>query len=139
MNKINIMSSLSEQINRNNIKFVRNQIAEKINYAIPYYARARDTTKVITDLDNHPYERYYRGVYYSDDPIVFEREAGFRPVENPCYKSLNCQYVEEYYPNHCIQTACSTVFPCFPETLRSYNIQEELNLILNRTCVNKSP
>jgi hypothetical protein len=131
--------SLSEKLNMGNVRFVRQQIAEKINYAIPYYARVNDTTKAVTDLDHHPYGRYFRGVYYDSEPIVFEREAGFRKWEQPCYQPNECQYIEEYYPNHCWEGACSVVFPCDPHYVRKYADKNEMEVMLNRTCVNKSP
>jgi hypothetical protein len=40
---------------------------------------------VVNDMDHHPYTRCFRGVYYSSEPIVMEREAGWRPLHNKCY------------------------------------------------------
>ena len=39
----------------------------------------------ITDKDHFPYTRRYRGEVISDDPIIMDRLAGFRPVQDAAY------------------------------------------------------
>ena len=72
-----------------NIASVQNQILMKKGYS-PYYGTINEASHVISDMDHFPYTRFFRGVYYSSNPTVFEREAGWRPVRNNCYKNQNC-------------------------------------------------
>ena len=97
-------------ITQDNVNAVRNGIAFKLNYNVPYYATIQDATTVITDQDHFPYKRNFRGVYNDSSPTVFEREAGWRPRHDDCYKEM---VTPTYYrPNYCWQAPCSTVFPC---------------------------
>lgn len=124
----------TEKINRQNIQSVREQIAMKNNYCNPFYATMDNAMSNLTDQDVFPYSRYFRGEYDKDYPIVFEREAGWRPRKDRCYK-LECPGGRDFYPNHCFETACSIVQPCYPEVLRTYEHQELLNQILNQNCI----
>jgi hypothetical protein len=104
---------ITEKINNVNIISVRKQIASKLGYE-PYYGTMDAVESVITDMDHFPYNRFYRGVAKSSEPIVFEREAGWKPIRNTSYKKI-CSNNESTYPNHCFQSACSTVYPCYPK------------------------
>jgi len=112
------------------------EILKKNQYGKSFYATNRTVEKVETDRDNFPYDRYYRGVYQNPAPVILEREAGYRFVENNCYKTVT-DFKKEY-PEHCFQSACSTVYPCYPAYLREYADKEKLNLLLNRKCVDRS-
>ena len=94
-----------------NIASVQNQILMKKGYS-PYYGTINEASRVITDMDHFPYTRFFRGVYYSSSPTVFEREAGWRPTRNNCYKNQNC-VEKNSYPNNCWEYPCSTVLPCY--------------------------
>ena len=121
-----------------NVKFVRDQIKRKVNYNHPAYATCQSVTNSVTDFDHFPYTRYFRGVYYEDKPIVIEREAGFRPLHNgaytPCIKNP-----PQPKPTNCWESACSVVYPCYPQYLRKYADKEELEIMLNRKCIIESP
>lgn len=125
-------------ITNSNVNFVRQQIIEKNNQDVAYFGRIDTAKNVITDMDNFPYQRFYRGVYNSARPIVFEREAGWRPISDKCYKGL-LDYRQPDYPSHCFETACSTVNPCIPEYMRKYADSRALAVFLDRLCVDKSP
>ena len=104
----------------------------------PYHATVKQAGSVVTDFDNFPYNRWYRGNPLSDIPIVAEREAGWRPRHSSCYKVSEspCKKSNhDTYPNHCFEAACSTVFPCYPEYLTKYADRDALNLILNKSCI----
>lgn len=126
-------------INNLNIDHVRNQIQYKNSPHI-LYPTILNSEEVITDHDHFPYTRYYQGVPESTEPIIQEREAGFRKVNNSCY-NLNPKPPFDKnpypynYPNHCFQTACSSTHPCYPELVDIYSKREEFDLILNRNCV----
>ena len=112
------------------------EILKKNQYGKSFYATNRTVGKIITDRDNFPYDRYYRGVYQNPQPVILEREAGYRFVENNCYKTVSDAKGE--YPRHCFQSACSTVYPCYPDYLRQYADKDKLDLLLNRKCVDRS-
>lgn len=90
---------------------IKNQIYQKQQLS-PYFGTINDAEKILTDFDHFPYTRFYRGEYSSSDPIVIEREAGWRPQKNKCYTS-NCRTEPLIYTNNCFETACSTVLPCY--------------------------
>ena len=115
-----------------NIKFVRNQISDK-NGDTPHFGTINNATSVVTDMDHFPYTRFYRGVYNSPNPIVFEREAGWRPQRNDCYNT-KCN-AKSVYPDHCFEAPCSTVYPCYPKYLQKWSDRDALNVQLNNMCI----
>lgn len=127
MNELN-----TSNINYNNVKNVRQQIAQKKN-SEPYFATINTGSLTLTDYDNFPYDRWWRGEKYSYRPIVAEREAGWRPINNNCYKTHKT-YTEGKL-NNCFETACSTVYPCVPGYLAKYADRDALNVMLNNACI----
>lgn len=129
---------ITPYMNMNNIENVRKMIRYKQSNT-PFYGTTHQAGSVVTDVDHFPYSRYYRGVYYSDKPVVFEREAGWRPIREGCYKISVPPDEQEskssFYPNHCWASACSTVYPCYPEYLQKFSDKELLDTILNRGCI----
>lgn len=81
------MSDLTANINRHSVESIREEIKKKISG--PYFANSQTVNNVVTDMDHHPYTRWFRGVYYYPDPIVIEREAGWRPLDNRCYSIIS--------------------------------------------------
>ena len=53
----------SQQINDRNIKTVRDQIYLK-QQSKPYYGSESTAIKILNDMDNFPYKRFYRGVEF---------------------------------------------------------------------------
>jgi hypothetical protein len=104
---------LTRKINRENIGSVRHQISQKLKNK-PYFATMEDARSVVTDMDHYPYTRFFRGVYNKSQPVVFEREAGWRPIRDYCYAGA-CPVGTDTYPNNCFEAACSTTLPCYPE------------------------
>lgn len=92
----------------------------------PYYSTG---TCVITDVDSFPYQRFYRGRYDSEDPIVMDRVAGWRPRCDNDYVAVP-KKIEVKYPNHCFQAASTTVYPCKPEYQRKYSDKKEMEMQL---------
>ena len=128
---------MTQNITRDNIRHVRNEIRKK-NQNNPYYAYQSTVKPVTTDMDSFPYKRFYRGQYDSPTPIVMSREAGYRVRHDKCYKPLIKAEVTPK-PNHCFEGPCSVVYPCYPEYLRKYADKNELEIMLNKICVIKSP
>ena len=69
-----------------NYKNIEDQIIRKKSF-YPYYATTKESRSVITDYDVFPYPRYFRGIAQSNQPIVAEREAGWRPRHDNAYIS----------------------------------------------------
>lgn len=113
-----------------NIDSVRQQIMKK-NNTVPYISNGTNVLSVITDQDHHPYSRYFRGVYYFPEPIVFEREAGWRPQQQNCYEMI-VPYQADIQPTNCFEAACSTIYPCYSE-----NSDTGLNKKTNHSCIVK--
>jgi hypothetical protein len=104
------ISNNVNNINKQNIDYVQNLILEK-QKSSPYFV---PTTNVITDYDVFPYTRWYRGIASESRPIVAEREAGWRPRRDNCYKPPPNAISTK--PRHlCFESACSTTFPCKPK------------------------
>lgn len=126
-------NTLTKHITDNNVSSVRDQIHLKQGCQ-PFFGTSTEAKKVVTDMDHFPYSRFFRGVYYSSDPVVFERESGWRAERDPCYGSAGCRR-QDPYPNHCFESACSTVYPCYPQYLTKYADRDALNVQLNRSCI----
>ena len=125
--------NITNKINKQNVDSVRSQIMAK-GGSNPYFSTVSNASSITTDMDSFPYNRQFRGVYYYHNPIVFEREAGYRARQPECYKK-NLNPEKPLYPNHCFQVACSTVYPCYPEFEKHYADKEEMELLNNRACV----
>ena len=126
----------SNDITQTSISNVQKEIQRKLTWT-PYYASNQQVQGVVTDMDVFPYTKYYRGVYDNPNPTVMDREAGFRKWCNSCYTPYIPGYYD--YPNHCFEGPCSVVYPCYPDYLRKFSDADALNVMLNRTCVMKSP
>lgn len=129
---MNELQDPTQIINNHNIEYVRRQIEAKKSHK-PYIGTIEDTLNIVTDMDHNPYTRFYRGIYNSHDPVVFEREAGWRAVKNNCYR-VACNQ-KQSYPNHCWESACSTTYPCYPEYLTKYSDKKALDVQLNNACI----
>lgn len=125
--------SLTTKITDNNVSSVRDQIYLKQGCQ-PFFGTSTEAKTVVTDMDHFPYTRLFRGVYHSSDPVVFEREAGWRPTRNSCYGPAAVSRSMPY-PNHCFESACSTVYPCYPRYLQKFSDKDALNVQLNRACI----
>lgn len=130
---------LSDNITDSNMKFVRDQIAQKINYNMPYYARTNEVNQCLTDMDEFPYQRYFRGQADKSYPIVHDRAAGWRPRFDKMYSPTPYLVPKAPPVDYCFEAPCSTVYPCYPEFSKKYVDAAALQVFLNRTCVDKSP
>jgi len=106
------------------------------NSSTVYYATQENTRQSITDFDHFPYKRFYRGVHDSSVPVIMERQAGYRKIESPCYQEKII--TKPFYPNHCFEGPASVVYPCYPEYLRKYSDKAEMEIMLNKVCVDRS-
>ena len=117
------------EVNRSNVNFVRDQINRKKSSS-PYLATEQQSMSVSTDYDSFPYTRWFRGVPGRSEPTVAEREAGWMLRNDKYYKASKISDVwKPQPPNHCFQSACSTVRPCHPKPDRT-----ELHEVYNKSC-----
>jgi len=125
--------SVSNTINTSNVSNIYKEIERKKSWK-PYFASENTVTNVITDYDVFPYPRWFRGIPSYTKPVIAEREAGYRPREDNCYDTIKKE-IKVSYPNNCFQSACSTVFPCYPPYESRYAQKDELDIILNQNCI----
>lgn len=126
------MDSLTPTMNQQNVEYVRTLI-DRATGDQPYFANSSDVMQVTTDMDHHPYTRWYRGVYYFPEPIIMEREAGYREPHNNCYTPSPI-YEPDDVIDVCFEPACSTIFPCHTTNKRA--ISEKQNT--NNVCIVKN-
>jgi hypothetical protein len=112
------------KINQYNIQNVQRQISKKISPNV-FYANGNDVLGVITDHDVQPYNKWFRGISYFPNPIIAERESGYRKVHNQCYNNIR-PIEKDKQPENCFEAPCSTTFRCFPKKDDEYK-QRELN------------
>lgn len=84
-------------INQRNMQNIQFEILRKKRSENPYFATHKNVVQVITDYDELPYKRWYRGIPESDVPIIAEREAGYRPLSRKIY----LEEKNEYKSNNC--------------------------------------
>lgn len=118
---------------QSNEDLIRAQINQKLNYSQPWYASANLAASVITDHDNFPYTRFYRGDFRKENPSVFEREAGYRKVNNSCYRPMHV-FPKSSEPNLCWEGPCSWNGPCIPEFSSKFTDLRSYQLQLNKMC-----
>ena len=94
---------------KSNVNIIRDQIEAKVG-PNPFYASQNAVNLNITDMDTFPYPRFFRGIYQLTDPVVMEREAGWRQRHDICYEPT--RIYKPKIPKYCWQVPCSTVFPC---------------------------
>ena len=125
-----------DSINSRNVENIRYQIGIK-KETNPYWSSAKTNKNVITDYDNFPYTRYFRGHPDSSIPIVAEREAGWRPRNEDCYNNdliredKNKKHHDIVRPRNYFQPACSVVYPKYinPNDISLTEVK------LNENCV----
>lgn len=94
------------------MEIIKKQIEESVNASSGYFPQPEDIYKVQTDIDNWPYNRFFRGSPSSDEPIIWEREAGFQEIkpQKPIQSIFSFQ--KEQISSPCFQIPCSTTLPC---------------------------
>jgi hypothetical protein len=121
--------NMTAKINETSIESLRYAISRKIS-SQPYLANNNSARRIVTDMDHQPYQRFFRGVYYYPDPVIFEREAGYRPLKDSCYRTVSHgSGVVDEEPEHCFELPCSTILPCRP------NSKEKIDTVINNECI----
>lgn len=99
----NSKTELEYEKNKN---YIQEEIRKKIDYSQPYYAQP---TSVETDMNVFPYTRFFRGDSKSLEPIIIDREAGWRMQDHP-QKTVQ---EKGKYPMHFFEPPCSTLYPVY--------------------------
>lgn len=94
-----------------NADIIRRQIAQKINSNGPYFPPDMEIFRVVTDVNEQPYTRFFRGKPWSYRPFVWDREAGYSSIRATTTKPEATSAGETSGPP-CFQIPCSTVLPC---------------------------
>lgn len=96
-----------------NKTLIRREIAAKINAQRPYAPPPDSIFRVRTDVNIFPYNRFFRGRRTDFQPRIWDREAGWSPLQqeidtrNPVNMSLQDS-------DACFQIPCTTILPCKP-------------------------
>jgi hypothetical protein len=121
-------------IYESNINSIQEQIRRKQSDK-PHHATIGDVAGFITDVDHFPYTRNFRGLYSSNMPIIYGRDAGWRPRRDECYRPEQQTY-PKIKPNHCFSGACNGVKPCRPDELNPISDKDAVDLTLqNRNII----
>jgi hypothetical protein len=107
-----------------NQKLLKEEIQKKNSFQ-PYFSNY-SSYHVMNDHDSFPYPKFYRGRADSNEPIVYERVAGWTPRKIP----QPLPPITTTKPNYCFQAPCSTVYPCYATESNSY-------YYLNKACINE--
>jgi len=114
-------------MDQHNRQYIASQIHLKNQSGIPYIVYANDIKQIKTDVDHFPYTRFYRGQFNDSNPHIWEREAGYHPLENDRYIHTNKYIV---YPHQSpTQIPCSTILPRkLPCTSKLCNTDTPVNI-----------
>lgn len=98
--------------NSTNKEVIYQQIQKKKNFC-PYTPNPYSIFEVQTDVNEFPYRRFFRGKIDSDQPHIWDREAGFSPIitqldQSQTMNSPTLLLAEASTP---FQVPCSTQFP----------------------------
>lgn len=118
--------------NNPNQQIIKSLINQNISSPDYYVVPSQIIYSINTDINQWPYPRFFRGKASSYEPIIFEREAGYCPIDIipsvlPVYAPVQAS------SNTCFQVPCSTVFPC------SKNKNASVFLGSPNSCIYTSP
>ena len=131
----------SNFLNTINVDNIAEEIRKK-KQSIPYYATTKKANQVVTDHDTFPYPRWYRGQVKSTEPIVVEREAGWRPRHDFSYvDNLESVLSEDYkFDEGCEDTRKIDNFNDYMNTTRHHYCYDANGQIKSTfTCNYKEP
>jgi|TARA_B100001248_G_scaffold257737_1_gene240760 hypothetical protein len=92
---------------------IQKQINESLSSESAYFPKPNQIFQVQTDINQWPYQRYFRGEASSFEPIVWEREAGFQEILVQSSVPSIIGFQNEIETSTCFQIPCSTTLPCY--------------------------
>ena len=111
-----------------NQEYVQKNIQLKNSFT-PYHQFGNQIKNVVTDVDHFPYTRFYRGVYNMNTPVIWEREAGYKRLNNNGYDFTPIYSIQK--PTYSFQVPCSTILPS--------DFTEPNNVSMKNRNINISP
>lgn len=79
---------------------------------VVFFPTAATIDPFVTDVNELPYPRFYRGRALTPHPIVWEREAGYNADIRQPQPFVQLAPPQDATDLFCFQPACSTIFPC---------------------------
>tara|TARA_Y100000389_G_scaffold138590_1_gene136333 strand:+ start:545 stop:910 length:366 start_codon:yes stop_codon:yes gene_type:complete len=98
-----------------NIQNIYNEIYKKniLHSNTPYIPTSTTVLNVITDYDTFPYMNWYKGSHLLNEPVIDDREAGFRETKHFTRNAANESAQYTIKPKQtCFENACSGIKPC---------------------------
>ena len=93
-------------------EIIKKQIETMMTSSKGYFPQPSEIFQVDTDINVWPYNRQFRGSPSSTEPIIWEREAGFRQILPQSAVPSVVGFPEQPGGRLCFQAPCSTIFPC---------------------------
>ncbi len=118
--------------------YIERQIQRKLDYNTPYYGKLGDVMQTETDFDNFPYNRFYRSVYDSTKPGIYDRKAGYRVLETAKYACPQ-KPLDTFVPDLTFSAPGSTTYPAYPTYFYEFAETASRNNGLNRYRINTTP
>ena len=113
--------NLTPYINKQNVETVQDLIKQK-NNGLPFTVSNQATADIKTDIDSWPYNRYYRGIPSFSNPVIMEREAGFRQLDNNCYKPITV-LKPRIEPDITFTPPCTTILPSHKDIYSQFEMR----------------
>jgi len=117
-------------MNKNNIEM---EIIKKNNWK-PYFSTVKNVKQVTTEYNEFPYSYWFRGIANYDEPIVADREAGWREIDKEYYTIYN-ETESDKTPKHCFQGPCTTITRCNPDLSTKYIDRKKSDMGIYNSCV----
>lgn len=95
------------------------QIRRLQNLNVPYYPTTSTVKSTPTQVNHFPYTRFFRGDYRQPYVQFFDREAGWTPQDNACYKNIYRE-TKSLPPDYCYQAPASVIYPCHRDNLEQH-------------------
>ena len=90
---------------------LRNEIRKVQNDNFPYYPTVSTVRSIKSEINHFPYTNFYRGDYRKSCVDFFDRNAGFRKLNNSCYVPIY-KDIPNTKVDLCFQAPASVTYPC---------------------------
>lgn len=94
------------------MNIIQKQIQDSLQSSSAYFPPPQEIFNVQTDINIWPYNRHFRGSPSSQEPIIWEREAGFQEILPQKSIQTLLSFQKDPHPSTCFQIPCSTTLPC---------------------------
>lgn len=91
---------------------LQQQIQEKMRLHYPHAPNPYLIFETRTDMNQFPYQRFFRGKFDQASPSVYGRPAGYAPIIESIPTANYTPAPTPIQKSDCFQNACSTILPC---------------------------